>query len=102
MAHIFVSYSRRNKTAVDALIADLHQAGHTTWFDKPADLAQARQSLLALRGRTHDLVTPSSVHSTEVHSTKVYSAEVHSGEARTARGSCGTVSPPVPLVRLSQ
>ena len=28
-----------------------------TWFDKAADLAQARQSLLALRGRTHDLVT---------------------------------------------
>jgi septum formation protein len=27
------------------------------WFDKPADVAQARQSLLALRGRTHDLVT---------------------------------------------
>jgi len=27
------------------------------WFDKPADLAQARQTLLALRGRTHDLVT---------------------------------------------
>ncbi len=27
------------------------------WFDKPADLVQARQTLLALRGRTHDLVT---------------------------------------------
>ncbi|MDH3229335.1 MAG: Maf family protein [Alphaproteobacteria bacterium] len=27
------------------------------WFDKPADRAQARQTLLALRGRTHELVT---------------------------------------------
>ena len=27
------------------------------WFDKPADLAEARQTLLALRGRTHELVT---------------------------------------------
>jgi septum formation protein len=27
------------------------------WFDKPADLAQARSQLQALRGRTHELVT---------------------------------------------
>jgi septum formation protein len=27
------------------------------WFDKPADLAEARTHLLALRGRTHTLVT---------------------------------------------
>lgn len=27
------------------------------WFDKPADLAEARAHLLALRGRTHELVT---------------------------------------------
>lgn len=27
------------------------------WFDKPADLAAARRQLLALRGRSHDLVT---------------------------------------------
>lgn len=27
------------------------------WFDKPADLAAARGHLLALRGRTHELVT---------------------------------------------
>jgi septum formation protein len=27
------------------------------WFDKPADLAQARTQLQALRGRTHELVT---------------------------------------------
>lgn len=27
------------------------------WFDKPANLAEARQHLLALRGRTHELVT---------------------------------------------
>lgn len=27
------------------------------WFDKPADLAEARAHLLALRGRTHTLVT---------------------------------------------
>ncbi|MBR0673696.1 Maf family protein [Neoroseomonas soli] len=27
------------------------------WFDKPADLAVARAQLLALRGRTHELVT---------------------------------------------
>jgi septum formation protein len=28
-----------------------------TWFDKPADRAEARAHLLALRGRTHELVT---------------------------------------------
>jgi septum formation protein len=28
-----------------------------TWFDKPSGLAQAREHLLALRGRTHTLVT---------------------------------------------
>ncbi len=27
------------------------------WFDKPADLAEARSHLLALRGRAHELVT---------------------------------------------
>jgi len=27
------------------------------WFDKPADLAEAREHLLALRGRAHELVT---------------------------------------------
>ena len=27
------------------------------WFDKPADLGQARTQLQALRGRTHELVT---------------------------------------------
>jgi septum formation protein len=27
------------------------------WFDKPVDLAAARAQLLALRGKTHDLVT---------------------------------------------
>ncbi|HET9018801.1 MAG TPA: Maf family protein [Acetobacteraceae bacterium] len=27
------------------------------WFDKPADVAEARAHLLALRGRTHELVT---------------------------------------------
>lgn len=27
------------------------------WFDKPADIAEARAHLLALRGRTHELVT---------------------------------------------
>ena len=27
------------------------------WFDKPADLAQARRQLLALRGRRHELAT---------------------------------------------
>src|SRR6202030_2617202 len=27
------------------------------WFDKPADLGQARAQLQALRGRTHELVT---------------------------------------------
>lgn len=28
-----------------------------TWFDKPADIAEARTQLLALRGRRHELVT---------------------------------------------
>ncbi len=28
-----------------------------TWFDKPADQAQARETLRQLRGRTHELVT---------------------------------------------
>ncbi|WP_372617165.1 Maf family protein [Falsiroseomonas sp.] len=31
--------------------------GRERWFDKPADLAAARAQLLALRGRTHRLVT---------------------------------------------
>jgi septum formation protein len=30
---------------------------NAAWLDKPADLAQARETLLALRGRTHELVT---------------------------------------------
>jgi septum formation protein len=32
------------------------------WFDKPPDLAAARAQLLALRGRTHDLVTAAVCH----------------------------------------
>lgn len=43
----------------DALVigADQMLECEGTWFDKPADLAQARDTLLALRGRTHELVT---------------------------------------------
>lgn len=29
----------------------------SSWFDKPADRTQARKTLLALRGRAHDLIT---------------------------------------------
>jgi septum formation protein len=32
------------------------------WFDKPADLAAARTQLMALRGRTHELVTAAVCH----------------------------------------
>lgn len=32
------------------------------WFDKPADVAAAREQLLVLRGRTHELVTAAVCH----------------------------------------
>lgn len=43
----------------DALVigADQILLCENEWFDKPADLATAREQLLALRGRTHELVT---------------------------------------------
>ncbi len=37
--------------------ADQMLACDGDWFDKPADLAQARETLRQLRGRTHELVT---------------------------------------------
>jgi septum formation protein len=43
----------------DALVIGCDQllVCESRWFDKPADLAEARAHLLALRGRTHTLVT---------------------------------------------
>ena len=43
----------------DALVigADQLLVCDDRWFDKPADLAEARQHLLSLRGRSHTLVT---------------------------------------------
>jgi len=46
-------------TDLDALVigADQILTCEGRWFDKPADVEEARQHLLALRGRTHALVT---------------------------------------------
>ena len=47
----------------DALVigADQLLVSNDKWFDKPASLAEAREQLLALRGRTHVLATAVSV-----------------------------------------
>jgi septum formation protein len=37
--------------------ADQILACDGVWFDKPADLAEAKTQLMALRGRSHDLIT---------------------------------------------
>ncbi|WP_341704218.1 Maf family protein [Ferrovibrio sp.] len=39
------------------IAADQMLACEGRWFDKPADMAEARTQLQALRGRTHDLVS---------------------------------------------
>jgi septum formation protein len=41
----------------DQLLTCRMEDGRERWFDKPVDLAAARAQLLALRGRTHRLVT---------------------------------------------
>ena len=41
----------------DQLLTCRMEDGRERWFDKPADMAAARAQLLALRGRTHRLVT---------------------------------------------
>jgi len=41
----------------DQLLVCRMEDGSLRWFDKPADMAAARAQLLALRGRTHRLVT---------------------------------------------
>lgn len=41
----------------DQLLVCKMEDGTERWFDKPADIAVARAQLLALRGRTHRLVT---------------------------------------------
>jgi septum formation protein len=41
----------------DQLLVCRMEDGKERWFDKPADLGAARAQLLALRGRTHRLVT---------------------------------------------
>lgn len=41
----------------DQLLVCRMDDGKDRWFDKPADMAAARAQLLALRGRTHRLVT---------------------------------------------
>ncbi|PWS38630.1 septum formation protein Maf [Falsiroseomonas bella] len=41
----------------DQLLTCRMEDGKERWFDKPADLGAARAQLLALRGRTHRLVT---------------------------------------------
>jgi septum formation protein len=51
--------SRIARSEPDALVIGCDQllVCEGRWFDKPADLAQARAQLQALRGRTHILVT---------------------------------------------
>jgi WD40 repeat protein len=34
MAHLFISYARKNKAEVERLLGDLHKARHTTWYDQ--------------------------------------------------------------------
>ncbi|WP_270935210.1 Maf family protein [Falsiroseomonas oryzae] len=41
----------------DQLLVCRMEDAKDRWFDKPADMAEARANLLALRGRTHRLVT---------------------------------------------
>lgn len=41
----------------DQLLVCRMEDGKDRWFDKPADMAAARAQLLALRGKTHRLVT---------------------------------------------
>jgi septum formation protein len=48
--------ARRNPEAL-VLGADQLLVCEGVWFDKPADMAAAREHLLALRGRPHELVT---------------------------------------------
>ena len=50
MAHIFVSYSRKNRPAVDGLIARLHEAGHTSWLDRRSIRLGDRWELAIGRG----------------------------------------------------
>jgi septum formation protein len=52
--------ARRHPAAL-VVGADQILAAGTEWFDKPADLAEARGQLLALRGRTHILATAACV-----------------------------------------
>lgn len=51
-----IRVSRRSPEAL-VIGADQMLDCDGTWFDKPADLDAARQTLLALRGKTHRLVT---------------------------------------------
>jgi septum formation protein len=54
-----IKASRIARAEPDALVIGCDQllVCDGRWFDKPADLAQARAQLQALRGRTHTLVT---------------------------------------------
>jgi septum formation protein len=48
--------SRRHRGAV-VIGADQLLVSGERWFDKPSSLAEAREQLLALRGREHELIT---------------------------------------------
>jgi WD40 repeat protein len=50
MAHIFVSYSREDIDVAGRLIADIHEAGHSTWFDKRTIRAGENWQLAIERG----------------------------------------------------
>jgi septum formation protein len=63
-ALLLADLKARHAPQPDAIVigADQLLVCEGQWFDKPADIAQARRHLLALRGRSHELHTAISLH----------------------------------------
>lgn len=63
-ALLLADLKARHAPQPDAIVigADQLLVCEGQWFDKPADAAQARRHLLALRGRSHELHTAISLH----------------------------------------
>lgn len=57
LAHMKAQRISRRHAGVLVIGADQILDLEGTWFDKPADMNHARESLLALRGRAHNLAT---------------------------------------------